>query len=145
MRLGWQVDHRSMPRILVVLSALAQLHSTVAFALVTRPTLPLAKANSVRAELRMAESSSDSGLEFFQAGVLPAVAATPDIAAFNKACIATTKLCDTFVDLVEDVNRDDVTELVAMSKQLITKACMLADIELTARGLPTGPSPPSAP
>ena len=64
-----------MPRLLVVLSALAQLHSTVAFALVTRPTLPLAKAKSVRAELRMAESSSDSGLEFFQAGVLPNVAA----------------------------------------------------------------------
>ena len=64
-----------MPRLLVALSALAQLHSTVAFALVTRPTLPLAKAKSVRAELRMAESSSDSGLEFFQAGVLPNVAA----------------------------------------------------------------------
>ena len=64
-----------MPRLLVVLFALAQLHSTVAFALVTRPTLPLAKAKSVRAELRMAESSSDSGLEFFQAGVLPNVAA----------------------------------------------------------------------
>ena len=64
-----------MPRLLVVLFAFAQLHSTVAFALVTRPTLPLAKAKSVRAELRMAESSSDSGLEFFQAGVLPNVAA----------------------------------------------------------------------
>ena len=60
-----------MPRLLVVLSALAQLQSTVAFALVTRPTLPLAQAKSVR----MAESSSDSGLEFFQAGVLPTVAA----------------------------------------------------------------------
>ena len=70
---------------------------------------------------------------------------TPDISKLDEACNATTKLCDTFVDLVEDVNRDDVTELVAMSKQLITKACMLADIELTARGLPTGPSPPSAP
>ena len=71
MRLASQGDHYSMPRLLVVLSALAQLHSTVAFALVTRPTLPLAKAKSVR----MAESSSDSGLEFFQAGVLPTVAA----------------------------------------------------------------------
>ena len=75
MRLASQVDHRLMPRLLVVLFAFAQLHSTAAFALVMRPTLPLAKAKSMRAELRMAESSSDPGLKFFQAGVLPTVAA----------------------------------------------------------------------
>ena len=60
-----------MPRLLVVLSALAQLHSTVAFALVTRPTPPLAKPKSVHVDVRMTEPSS----EFFQAGVLPTVAA----------------------------------------------------------------------
>ena len=137
-----------MPRLLVVLSALAQLHSTVAFAPVTRPTLPLPKAKSVRAELRMAESSSDSGLEFFQAGVLPAAAATPDIAAFNKACIAITKFCETFQEVEkEDVTEliEDVTELIELTNMFLTKACMLADIELTAKGLPTGPSPPIDP
>ena len=144
MRLASQGDHYSMPRLLVVLSALAQLHSTVAFALVTRPTLPLAKANSVHAELRMAESSSDSGLEFFQAGVLPAVAATPDIAAFNKACIAITKFCETFEE-VDKADVESLTELIKVTNMFLKKACMLADIELTARGLPTGPSPPSAP
>ena len=140
MRLASQGDHYSMPRLLVVLSALAQLHSTVAFALVTRPTLPLAKAKSVR----MAESSSDSGLEFFQAGVLPAVAATPDIAAFNKACIAITKFCETFEE-VDKADVESLSELIKGTNMFLTKACMLADIELTARGLPTGPSPPSAP
>ena len=60
-----------MPRLLVVISALAQLHSTVAFALLTRPTLPLAKPKSVHVDVRMTEPSS----EFFQAGVLPSVAA----------------------------------------------------------------------
>jgi len=70
---------------------------------------------------------------------------TPDISKLDEACIATTKLCDTFVNLVGNVVKEDVTELVAMSKQLITKACVLADNELTAKGLPTGPSPPIAP
>ena len=96
----------------------------------------------------MAESSSDSGLEFFQAGALPAAAATPDIAAFNKACIATTKFCETFEEVEkEDVTEliEDVTELIALTNMFLTKACMLADIELTAKGLPTGPSPPIAP
>ena len=70
---------------------------------------------------------------------------TPDISKLDEACNATTKLCDTFVHLVQDVDHEDVAELVAMSKQLITKACALADIELTAKGLPTGPSPPIDP
>ena len=70
---------------------------------------------------------------------------TPDISKLDEACNATTKLCDTFVDLVQDVDKKDVNELVEMSKQLIAKACVLADYELDARGLPTGPSPPSAP
>lgn len=43
---------------------------------------------------------------------------TPDISKLDEACNATTKLCDTFVDLVQDVDKKDVNELVEMSKQL---------------------------
>ena len=47
-----------MPRLLVVLFTIAQLHSTVAFALVTRPTLQLAKSKHVRVDARMTDPSS---------------------------------------------------------------------------------------
>ena len=71
--------------------------------------------------------------------------ATPDVSKLDAACDAHTKLCDKYVDLVKDVERRDVTEIIKMSKMYLTKACLLADKELKGKGLPTGPSPPISP
>ena len=48
----------------------------------------------------------------------------PNYSAFNQACIAHTEFCNGQLNLFE------------MQKKYYAKACILADAELTAKGLP---------
>ena len=49
-----------MPRLLVVISALAQLYSTVALPLVTGPTLPLSKPKSAHVDARLTADAENN-------------------------------------------------------------------------------------
>ena len=62
---------------------------------------------------------------------------TPDISEFNKACIAWTSYCERGLELMQVQER-----LMKAARNASHQGLhMLADAELTAKGLPTGPSP----